>query len=70
MTVLQSARDIAVAEGLHHVYIGNVPGLGAENTNCPNCHKLVVERKGYHIIQNHLKGGHCEFCDTPVSGVW
>ncbi len=70
VTVLQSARDIAVAEGLHHVYIGNVPGLGAENTICPNCHQLVVERKGYRITQQHLNDGRCEFCDTPVSGVW
>lgn len=70
VTVLQSARGIALAEGLKHVYIGNVPGLGAENTMCPNCRHLVVERKGYHIIQNHLKDGRCEFCDSAVSGVW
>jgi len=70
VTVLQSARDIALAEGLKHVYIGNVPGLGAENTICPNCQKLVVERRGFRILQNHLIDGRCEFCNTPVAGVW
>ena len=42
---LVKARDAARAGGLHHIYIGNVPGLeGAETTWCPNCRKAVVER--------------------------
>ena len=70
VTILQSAREIAKSEGLKHVYIGNVPGLGAENTVCPSCEKILVERKGFSILQNHLKDGKCEFCGTKVAGVW
>ncbi|MBN2775367.1 MAG: AmmeMemoRadiSam system radical SAM enzyme [Prolixibacteraceae bacterium] len=70
VTVLKSAREIALAEGLKHVYIGNVPGTNSENTYCPNCGKAVIERKGYTILSNHLKDEKCEFCQTKVSGVW
>ena len=37
---------MADAEGLHYVYIGNVPGHPAENTYCPKCRRLLVERVG------------------------
>ena len=40
------AREAAWAEGLKYVYIGNVPGKGFENTVCPSCGKLVIERQG------------------------
>ncbi len=70
VTILQSAHDIAVAAGLKHVYIGNVPGLGGENTICPGCHKVVVERRGFSILQNHLENGKCRFCNTSIAGVW
>jgi pyruvate formate lyase activating enzyme len=70
VNTLKNARDIAVQEGLKHVYIGNVPGLNAENTVCPKCSKVVVERKGYSIIQNNIEKGKCKFCSSPVAGVW
>ena len=70
VNILKSAREIAVQEGLKHVYIGNVPGLGAENTLCPKCNKIVVERRGYSIIQNNIENGKCKFCSSPVAGVW
>jgi pyruvate formate lyase activating enzyme len=70
VNILKSAREIAVSEGLNHVYIGNVPGLGAENTLCPKCSKIVVERKGYSILQNNIEKGKCKFCASPVAGIW
>ncbi len=66
---LVRARDIAMSEGLHYVYIGNVPGL-AEDTICPGCKKTVVARKGFRILQNDLNQGRCRFCRTAISGVW
>jgi hypothetical protein len=45
---LERAKAIADAEGLHYVYIGNVPGHPAESTYCPHCRKKVVDRTGLH----------------------
>ena len=68
--VLTQARDIALASGIKYVYIGNVPGLDAENTFCPKCREIVVERKGFSIIQNNLIKGACKKCGEKIPGVW
>jgi len=67
---LERAKAIADAEGLHYVYIGNVPGHPAENTYCPKCHKIVVERTGYTVGTVHLHNSKCEYCQQAIPGVW
>lgn len=52
---LEEAHKVAVAEGLHYVYLGNVPGHSGENTYCPNCNELLVERFGFDITRWNLK---------------
>jgi pyruvate formate lyase activating enzyme len=68
--VLTKAREIAFAEGIKYVYIGNVPGLDAQNTICPKCKGIVVERKGFTIVQNYLAKGTCPNCGEKIPGVW
>ncbi len=70
VAVLKKARQIALDAGIKFVYIGNLPGSGAENTYCPGCNDLLIERKGYYIIQNHIINGQCEYCDEKIPGVW
>jgi pyruvate formate lyase activating enzyme len=67
---LERAKAIADAEGLHYVYIGNVPGHPAESTYCPHCRKKVVDRTGYTIAGIYIRHGKCQFCHTPIPGVW
>ena len=67
---LNKAREIAMDKGLKYVYIGNVPGTEGDNTYCPNCKALLVERVGYQILQNKIKSGKCSHCGTPIAGVW
>lgn len=70
VNILKSAAEIAFKEGLNYVYIGNVPETGTENTTCPGCHKVVIERRGYRILRNHLAAGRCRFCNAVIAGVW
>jgi pyruvate formate lyase activating enzyme len=63
-------REIALAEGLHYVYTGNVPGLDGESTTCPHCGKVVVGRRGFELKELHIKAGRCAFCGTAIPGVW
>lgn len=70
LDTLIRAREIAREEGMKFVYIGNIPGKGYENTYCPECNKLIVERQGFTILSNHIRGGKCEFCQAVVPGVW
>ncbi len=69
---LIEARDIAIEEGLHHVYIGNyrAPDGAGANTICHNCKKAVIERIGFMITDMNIKSGKCTYCDTAIAGRW
>jgi pyruvate formate lyase activating enzyme len=67
---LDLARQIALSEGLHYVYIGNVLSKEGQNTYCPGCRKLLIERSGYTILQNRIEDGHCPDCRRQIHGVW
>jgi len=67
---LETARDIALAEGLDFVYIGNIAPHEGESTYCPHCGKIVIKRIGYSIMENNMDDGKCKFCHTKIPGVW
>jgi pyruvate formate lyase activating enzyme len=69
--LLRAAR-IGRREGLHFVYAGNLPGeVGdSENTRCPACQALLVERAGYRILANRLADGGCPDCRRAIPGLW
>lgn len=67
---LETARDTCLDAGMRYVYIGNVPGHPGENTYCPKCGKIAVQRYGYVIQENNLSGGRCRWCRAPIPGVW
>ena len=67
------ACEIGRDAGLRYVYAGNLPGrVGRwENTFCPSCDELLVERYGYLIRQmNVTPGGQCPSCSTRIPGIW
>jgi len=70
VTTLENLRETAIREGIHYVYLGNVPGHEGTHTYCHNCHKILIERRGYQIARYNLKGGSCGFCGTPIPGRW
>ena len=67
---LDMAREIAISEGLDYVYIGNISSEQGQNTYCPSCKVLLIERAGYTILQNRLKDGRCLDCGKEIYGVW
>jgi pyruvate formate lyase activating enzyme len=67
---LDRCHKIARAEGLHYVYVGNVPDHPAENTICPRCDRIVIGRRGYDITAYNLSAGKCKFCGNSLPGVW
>ena len=67
---LSAAREIGLAAGLRYVYTGNVPGNAAENTFCPGCGKVIIERWGFQVGALRIKNGQCSQCGTEIDGVW
>jgi pyruvate formate lyase activating enzyme len=68
---LERAHDIGVEEGLDFVYVGNVLGHRYENTYCPDCGELLIQRFGLRVAQNRLDGARCPACQRliPVVGI-
>jgi pyruvate formate lyase activating enzyme len=67
---LEQAHDIALEEGIHYAYIGNVPGHASDNTYCHRCTKMIIQRLGYTVVEKHIVDGKCEFCGEAIPGVW
>ena len=70
--LLQAAR-IGKEAGLRYVYAGNLPGnVGdLENTSCPQCQAVLIERYGYLIQAYHLtSSGSCPTCGLKIPGRW
>lgn len=67
---LIEAREVAISYGLKYVYIGNTDIPGVENTYCPICNFLVVERQRY-LTQTHytIANGKakCPNCGTTIN---
>ncbi|HEY3451337.1 MAG TPA: AmmeMemoRadiSam system radical SAM enzyme [Myxococcales bacterium] len=67
---LERARELAKAAGLRHVYVGNVPGHPGNNTLCPKCGKVLIERSNFFVTANRLEKGCCPACKERIAGVW
>ena len=70
---LVRACEIGKEAGLRYVYAGNLPGrVGRwENTYCPSCDELLVERYGYIIKRVAVTpDGRCPECATKIAGIW
>jgi pyruvate formate lyase activating enzyme len=70
---LVRACEIGREEGLRFIYAGNLPGrVGPwENTWCPDCGSLLIERFGYEILQHRISpDGTCPACGARIPGLW
>jgi len=64
---LERARAIGREEGLRFVYLGNVAVPGGEDTVCPECGTLAVDRVGYTARIDAVKAdGHCKHCGVDL----
>jgi pyruvate formate lyase activating enzyme len=71
--MLMRASEIGKSAGLRYVYAGNLPGeVGQlENTRCPSCGTLVIERRGYLVRDYNLTStGACPGCGARIPGRW
>jgi len=69
---LLRAAELGKSEGLNFVYAGNLPSFVGnwENTYCPDCSELLVDRTGYRIRAMRIRNGACPKCSRRIPGVW
>ena len=70
---LMRAAEIGKQSGLRFIYAGNLPGQvgDLENTRCPRCAEVLIERYGYRIRRYRITAeGSCPGCGLAVPGRW
>jgi len=70
LSTLLRAREIALRNGMHFVYTGNVPDEDTQSTWCPGCGERLIGRAGYRITSWRIEHGRCQECDRAVPGVF
>lgn len=69
-STLHRLHELAKKAGLKFPYVGNVPGDPAENTYCPKCGKMLINRKGFRISNVDIISSRCKFCGELIPGIW
>jgi pyruvate formate lyase activating enzyme len=72
VATLLRAAETGRREGLHFVYAGNLPGrVGPwENTCCPGCGTVLIERHGFRVRYDRITDGACPDCGRRIPGFW
>ncbi|MDP1952737.1 MAG: AmmeMemoRadiSam system radical SAM enzyme, partial [Betaproteobacteria bacterium] len=69
VATLKRARAIALRQGLHYVYTGNVHDTEGDTTYCPGCAGAVIVRDWYNILDYRLgDDGRCLACGGAIAG--
>ncbi len=64
---MESAYRSAKKAGLEFVYLGNVYAADKDDTFCPKCGALVIERDGFRVGETDLKDGRCGKCGSGLN---
>lgn len=66
LDTLEMAYNIAKKVGMRFVYLGNVGGHKYENTYCPKCNALLIDRLGFRVGTVKIKDGKCPECGEMI----
>ncbi|MCP5051674.1 MAG: AmmeMemoRadiSam system radical SAM enzyme [bacterium] len=70
-STLIRARNIAMKNGIHYVYVGNVHDKAGSSTYCHQCKKILIGRDWYELSDWNLSAdGHCNHCGTRCLGTF
>ncbi len=67
---IKKAIEIGKKAGLEYVYGGNIQGSSFENTYCPVCKSMLIERNGFYVVSNKLNDGRCPNCGEKIKGIF
>ena len=70
-STLNKARQIALDEGIHYVYVGNVHDKSGSSTYCHQCGELLIGRNWYELSEWNIdQVGNCIKCGTICPGLF
>ena len=66
MNTMKKAYDIAKKTGILFTYLGNITNSYFEDTICPNCGNICIQRHGYEIDNSGFNSGKCAKCNSKI----
>ena len=66
LDTLRRCHSIATEAGLQFVYLGNIAHGDYDNTYCPSCKNLLIERYGFSSDLKGLTQGKCSRCNASI----
>jgi len=67
MSTMENAYRTGKRLGLEFVYVGNVRAGEMDDTYCPKCGSLTIEREGFWVGSTALKGDKCAKCGASLN---
>ena len=67
---LTLAREIALRNGIHYAYTGNVHDPLGGSTFCPQCRVRLIGRDWHTLTEWGLEQERCRACGTAIAGVF
>lgn len=68
-SILKDIYNSAISK-LNNVYIGNIVTSDENNTACPECGELLIERRYFNALVTDDFNGNCPSCNNKIYGVW
>ena len=65
-STMKRAVETARSVGLEHVYVGNISQPEDEQTLCPGCRTVLVDRAGFFASRKFTPDGRCPKCGREV----
>lgn len=65
---LKLIKQMAIDAGLEYVYLGNLDE--DQNTCCPQCNTILIQRHGYRTIISSIIDNKCSVCGEELVGCW
>jgi hypothetical protein len=69
IVMLRKAQEIGLEEGLKYIYPDNLLDNGDQDTPCPGCGCVLIQRRGFIVLHNRVINGYCPDCGEPIAGV-
>lgn len=70
-SILKQAFNLGRQAGLKYLYSGNINTNWGQDTVCPKCGTVLINRSGYQVqITDYFIDGKCSKCNLLIKGVW
>lgn len=68
LETLELTKQIGRSVGLNYIYFSNLIQKGQQDTFCPACNHLILQRTGHRLQKKNINGNTCPNCNYSIAG--